>query len=182
MPVRHGGEGGCPYLAWRRRWGAVSSGHVRAWRNGRRKGLEDLSAPGETRDVELPKVGETGHRQSRAKRADSRGRREGVETRRGAPVARSRYGEGIVQTPNAPDASASRPGGESRSGYENPSVRKDCAGSSPAARTKCTGRGRALPITPAEPLGRAMSAPACSGWDRHCSRPGRSGRRSYNPN
>jgi hypothetical protein len=27
-----------------------------------------------------------------------------------------------------------------------------------------------------------MSAPACSGWDRHCSRPGRSGRRSYNPN
>jgi hypothetical protein len=28
-----------------------------------------------------------------------------------------------------------RPGGESRSWYENPSVRKDCAGSSPAART-----------------------------------------------
>jgi len=30
--------------------------------------LNLLSAPGETRDAELPKLGETGHRQSRAKR------------------------------------------------------------------------------------------------------------------
>lgn len=35
---------------------------------GRRKGLEKLSAPGETQGVELPKLGETGNRQSRAKR------------------------------------------------------------------------------------------------------------------
>jgi hypothetical protein len=30
--------------------------------------LKSLSARGETRDAELPKLGETGHRQSRAKR------------------------------------------------------------------------------------------------------------------
>ena len=30
--------------------------------------LSKLSAPGETRGAELPKLGETGHRQSRAKR------------------------------------------------------------------------------------------------------------------
>lgn len=35
---------------------------------GRRKGLESLSAPGEIPDAELPKLGETGNRQSRAKR------------------------------------------------------------------------------------------------------------------
>jgi hypothetical protein len=31
--------------------------------------LSNLSAPGETRGAELPKFGETGHRQSRAKRS-----------------------------------------------------------------------------------------------------------------
>jgi hypothetical protein len=34
--------------------------------------LKSLSAPGETRDAELPKLGETGHRQSRAKRIGRR--------------------------------------------------------------------------------------------------------------
>ena len=36
---------------------------------------------------------------SQAPRPD--GRREGVETRRAAPKARTRYGEGIVQTTNS---------------------------------------------------------------------------------
>jgi hypothetical protein len=40
---------------------------TRAWRNGRRNGLEALSAPRETADAELPKLGETSRRQSRAK-------------------------------------------------------------------------------------------------------------------
>jgi len=40
---------------------------TRAWRNGRRNGLETLSAPRETADAELPKLGETSRRQSRAK-------------------------------------------------------------------------------------------------------------------
>ncbi|MBI1308960.1 MAG: hypothetical protein GC129_03735 [Proteobacteria bacterium] len=37
----------------------VIRGLSRAWRNGRRIGLKRLSAPGETRGVELPKFGET---------------------------------------------------------------------------------------------------------------------------
>jgi hypothetical protein len=53
-----------------------------------------LSAPGETLDAELLKLGETGDRQSRAKHASrtigSSGWREGVETRRAAPKARER--------------------------------------------------------------------------------------------
>ncbi len=79
---------------------------------GRRNGLKpkNLSARRETDDAELLKVGETGHRQSRAK-PFTRG--EGVETRRAAPKARTRNGEGIVQTTNAHLG-----GGESRSGMK----------------------------------------------------------------
>jgi len=62
--------------------------------------------------------------------------REGVETRRAAPVAKGR-GEGIVQTTNLQERhpDASRQGGESRSWQENPLGRKACEGSSPSART-----------------------------------------------
>jgi len=71
--MRAGHGGGCGLAGGDRQAIKLS---VRAWRNGRRKGLEPLSAPGETRDVELPKFGETGHRQSRAKHA---GRLVGVK-------------------------------------------------------------------------------------------------------
>ena len=47
---------------------AIQTPHAkRAWRNGRRTGLERLSARQETAGVELPKFGETLQRQSRAK-------------------------------------------------------------------------------------------------------------------
>jgi hypothetical protein len=77
---------------------------TRAWRNGRRSGLEkNLSARRETGDAELLKVGETSLTYvaipSQARREISR---EGVETRRAAPKPRDRpgEGEGIVQTAN----------------------------------------------------------------------------------
>ena len=68
---------------------------MRAWRNGRRNGLEDLSALAGNPDVELLKFGEPCQMA-----IPSQARREGVETRRAAPKAQ-RYGEGIVQTTNA---------------------------------------------------------------------------------
>jgi hypothetical protein len=78
---------------------------------GRRNGLKPkLSARRETGGAELLKVGETGDRQSRAKPSN---RKEGVETRRAAPTALTRQGEGIVQATNARLG-----GGESRSGMK----------------------------------------------------------------
>ena len=47
--------------------------------------LSRLSALRETEGAELPKFGETGNRQSRAKRTNRKADCEGVETRRAAP-------------------------------------------------------------------------------------------------
>src|SRR5688572_29382655 len=76
---------------------------------GRRNGLEsNLSARGEIRDVELPKVGEACQMVIPSQAPPG----EGVETRRAAPNRGSAaHGEGIVQTTNA--LSGAR--GESRS-------------------------------------------------------------------
>jgi hypothetical protein len=116
----------------------------RAWRNGRRKGLKQLSALRETRGAELPKLGETCQMAIPSQAPAARTcQGEGVETRRAAPNARTRYGEGIVQTTNKPTQHCARRGGESRSWYENPSARKSCAGSSPAARTTSSAVRRA---------------------------------------
>src|SRR5262249_41590103 len=52
-----------------------------------RRTLRITECPRGTRGAELSKLGETGHRQSRAKRTGPLGRREGVETRRAAPKA-----------------------------------------------------------------------------------------------
>src|SRR2546430_16133717 len=90
----------------------------RAWRNGRRSGLEEnLSARPETGDAELPKFGEPSH-MAIPSQARSQPNREGVETRRAAPNPgfHPGYGEGIVQTANLASLlpSAVRQGGESR--------------------------------------------------------------------
>ena len=74
----------------------------RAWRNGRRSGLEEnLSARPETGDAELPKFGEPSH-MAIPSQARSQPNREGVETRRAAPNPgfHPGHGEGIVQTAN----------------------------------------------------------------------------------
>ena len=69
---------------------------------GRRIGLKPLSALGETSGAELLKVGETftGNPEPSPRPG------EGVETRRAAPTADQRQGEGIVQTTNAGWAAA----------------------------------------------------------------------------
>ena len=69
---------------------------------GRRIGLKPLSALGETSGAELLKVGETftGNPEPSPRQG------EGVETRRAAPTADQRQGEGIVQTTNAGPAAA----------------------------------------------------------------------------
>jgi len=90
----------------------------RAWRNGRRSGLEEnLSARPETGDAELPKFGEPSH-MAIPSQARSQPNREGVETRRAAPNPgfHPGHGEGIVQTANLASLlpSAVRQGGESR--------------------------------------------------------------------
>src|SRR2546422_545961 len=90
----------------------------RAWRNGRRSGLEEnLSARPETGDAELPKFGEPSH-MAIPSQARSQPNREGVETRRAAPNPRFHpgHGEGIVQTANLASLlpSAVSQGGESR--------------------------------------------------------------------
>ena len=87
---------------------------------------DDLSARGETGDVELLKFGEPCEMAipSQARR------REGVETRRAAPKLRfAGYGEGIVQTTNAHRAAAKVVVGKK--------IRwaLACGGSSPPART-----------------------------------------------
>lgn len=76
---------------------------------GRRNGLEnDLSARGEIRDVELPKLGEACQMVIPSQALTG----EGVETRRAAPKrGTAAHGEGIVQTTNAPSGAR----GESRS-------------------------------------------------------------------
>src|SRR5207244_13482200 len=57
----------------------------RAWRNGRRSGLEEnLSARPETGDAELPKFGEPSH-MAIPSQARSQPNRDGVETRPAAP-------------------------------------------------------------------------------------------------
>ena len=109
---------------------------MRAWRNGRRNGLKRLSAPRETEDAELLKFGETSSQvaiPSQALRLN--GRREGVETRRAAPKARTRYGEGIVQTTNS---SRRERVDEAAQAVAGTKIRwgKPRAGSIPAARTK----------------------------------------------
>ena len=90
----------------------------RAWRNGRRSGLEEnLSARPETGDAELPKFGEPSH-MAIPSQARSQPNREGVETRRAAPNPgfHPGHGEGIVQTANLASLlpSAVSQGGESR--------------------------------------------------------------------
>ena len=81
----------------------------RAWRNGRRSGLEEnLSARPETGDAELPKFGEPSH-MAIPSQARSQPNREGVETRRAAPNPGSAgHGEGIVQTANPASAPGRR--------------------------------------------------------------------------
>src|SRR6266550_6415687 len=90
----------------------------RAWRNGRRSGLEEnLSARPETGDAELPKFGEPSH-MAIPSQARSQANREGVETRRAAPNPgfHPGHGEGIVQTANLASLlpSAVNQDGESR--------------------------------------------------------------------
>lgn len=64
-----------------------------------------LSAPAETRDVELPKFGGTCEMAIPSQARTENPGREGVETRRAAPKAGGQ-GEGIVQTTNARLAAA----------------------------------------------------------------------------
>lgn len=62
----------------------------RAWRNGRRSGLEEnLSARRETGGAELPKFGEPFHMAIPSQARPQPGR-EGVETRRAAPKAHAK--------------------------------------------------------------------------------------------
>src|SRR5438552_6351291 len=69
----------------------------RAWRNGRRSGLEEnLSARPETGDAELPKFGETSH-MAIPSQARSQPNREGVETRRAAPNPGLGFTPGMVK-------------------------------------------------------------------------------------
>ena len=93
-------------------------------------GLERLSARGETRDVELLKVGETFAGDPEPSQAARTRSPEGVETRRAAPKARTRYGEGIVQTTNARLAAAMKAVAGTKIRWGKPR-----AGSIPAART-----------------------------------------------
>src|SRR6266550_8530906 len=88
--------------------GVSSALDARAWRNGRRSGLEgNLSARWETGDAELPKFGEPCHMAIPSQARPEPSSREGVETRRAAPNPGSAgHGEGIVQTANP----ASEPG------------------------------------------------------------------------
>jgi hypothetical protein len=78
----------------------------RAWRNGRRSGLEEnLSARRETGDAELPKFGEPCHMAIPSQARPEPSSREGVETRRAAPKpGAAGHGEGIVQTANPASA------------------------------------------------------------------------------
>src|SRR5206468_7142932 len=83
---------------------------ARAWRNGRRSGLEgNLSARWETGDAELPKFGEPCHMAIPSQARPEPSSREGVETRRAAPNPGSAgHGEGIVQTANPASAPGRR--------------------------------------------------------------------------
>jgi len=84
-------------------FGVSSALDARAWRNGRRSGLEEhLSARWETGDAELPKLGEPCHMVIPSQARPDPFRREGVETRRAAPNLGRHpgHGEGIVQTAN----------------------------------------------------------------------------------
>src|SRR3989442_14884955 len=66
--------------------GVSSALDARAWRNGRRSGLEgNLSARWETGDAELPKFGEPCHMAIPSQARPEPSSREGVETRRAAP-------------------------------------------------------------------------------------------------
>ncbi len=90
--------------------GVSSALDARAWRNGRRSGLEgNLSARRETGDAELPKFGESCHMAIPSQARPEPSSREGVETRRAAPNPGSAgHGEGIVQTANPASAPGRR--------------------------------------------------------------------------
>src|SRR5436309_314403 len=90
--------------------GVSSALDTRAWRNGRRSGLEgNLSARRETGDAELPKFGEPCHMAIPSQARPEPSSREGVETRRAAPNPGSAgHGEGIVQTANPASAPGRR--------------------------------------------------------------------------
>ena len=90
--------------------GVSSALDARAWRNGRRSGLEgNLSARWETGDAELPKFGEPCHMAIPSQARPEPSSREGVETRRAAPNPGSAgHGEGIVQTANPASAPGRR--------------------------------------------------------------------------
>src|SRR5947208_15724041 len=90
--------------------GVSSALDARAWRNGRRSGLEgNLSARRETGDAELPKFGESSHMAIPSQARPEPSSREGVETRRAAPNPGSAgHGEGIVQTANPASAPGRR--------------------------------------------------------------------------
>ena len=95
-------------------------------------------------------------------------RREGVETRRAAPKARTRYGEGIVQTTNSSPRGRARRGGASRSWYENPLGETPCRFDSgrphhdpplPDFRRCIRGTAVDLPPSKSTPKSRIQSAP-----------------------
>ena len=91
-------------------FGVSSALDARAWRNGRRSGLEgNLSARWEAGDAELPKFGEPCHMAIPSQARPEPSSREGVETRRAAPNPGSAgHGEGIVQTANPASAPGRR--------------------------------------------------------------------------